>query len=88
MAKNNLFTRTNPTKRARNYIGTIQATMENMRRLQEFRNTMKELGKLIVLRGRNRDRKLVSRLAGIPYNTAKQDVPQTWATSFDVYWRS
>jgi len=87
MKKNNLFTRTNVNKRTTNYIGTVTVSPENMEKLHDFRQALKKIGKTVSLMGRNPNRKHLARVTGVDHEKLRQNVPQKWATSFDVYWR-
>ena len=87
--KNNLFTRTKTYCRTANYVGTIQNTPAKMSKFREFRKVLRQTaGKLVMLHGRNPNRKALAAKLGVTHDRIRQDVPHKWATSFDVYWRS
>jgi len=82
-----LFTQ-KTNNRTRTYLGTMTVTPENVKRLENFRQALREIGKSVIVRGRNPNRKHVAHCTGNCPTRFRQDIPLRYATSFDVYWRS
>ena len=70
-----------------NYIGTVTVTPKNLKRLSEFRQAVREIGRSTSIRGRSANRRALAERHGLIYNMVLSDVPAKFATSLDVYWR-